>query len=156
MDNLWLDGFLMDNGLYTLVDMMMNMLAFDSWGCRSGVSCLVSCAGVSEAGSLTFELLFGLTNVVMLELSLLNGAHVVSVLLWEDFLMLDGLDGGVIVVLMDLTVNSFLDFFMTSWLHMLLSDSGSDTAQKLGGELKLLLKDHLVCKTLFIPREGIG
>lgn len=88
---------------------MMNMLAFDSWGRRSSVSCLMSCAGVSETGSLTFELLFGLTNVVMLELSLLNRAHVVGVLLWEDFLVLDGLDGGVVVVLMDLTVNSFLN-----------------------------------------------
>ncbi len=85
--------------------MMVNVLAFNDWSCRCGVSRVMSCASVPESSSITFELLSGLASVIMLELSLLNSTHVVGVFFRENFLVLNWLDGGVIVVLVDLTVN---------------------------------------------------
>ena len=84
---------------------MMNMLAFHGWSCGSSVPRIVSGASVSESSRFAFELLSGLANIIVLELSLLNSTHVVGVLLREHLLVLNWLNGGVIVVLVDLTVN---------------------------------------------------
>lgn len=126
VNNFWLDSLLVNDGLNPLVDMMVNVLAFNDWSCRCGVSRVMSCASVPESSSITFELLSGLASVIMLELSLLNSTHVVGVFFRENFLVLNWLDGGVIVVLVDLTVNGLGHLFMTSWLYLLLCDSGSD------------------------------
>ena len=45
----------------------------------------------------------------MLELLVLHRRHLVAVLLGKHFLVLHGLDGGVVVILVDLAVYGFLD-----------------------------------------------
>ena len=45
----------------------------------------------------------------MLELCVLHGRHPVSVLLGKNFLVLNRLGGGVVVVLVNLAVHSFLN-----------------------------------------------
>jgi len=46
----------------------------------------------------------------MLEVLVLHWGHLVTVLLWENFLVLDRLGGCVVMVLVDLSVYSFLDW----------------------------------------------
>lgn len=87
----------------------MNMLSFDSSGLSGGVSSLVGCARVLESCSFALDFLSRLRRVVMLELSFLNCRHLVGVLFREDLSVLDRLDGGVVVVLVDLTVYGFGD-----------------------------------------------
>lgn len=62
-------------------------------------------AGVLELQTLLLKtgLDGGIVTVVLL--ALLNGSHLVDVLLWENFTVLDGLHRGVVVVLVDLTVD---------------------------------------------------
>jgi len=54
--------------------------------------------------------------VAMLDVAVLDAAHLVAVLFGEDLAVLDGLDGGVVVVLMDFTVDGSR--------HILLSGGG--------------------------------
>ena len=59
--------------------------------------------------SFTFEFLPCLRGVIMLEVLVPHWGHLVIVLLWESFLVLDRLDGCVVLVLVDLPACGFLD-----------------------------------------------
>ena len=88
---------------------MVYMLSFNSGRHAGRVLRLVSRALVFESRSFALEFLSCLRGIVMLELSVLHRRHLVAVLLGENFLVLHGLDGGVVVVLVDLAVYGFLD-----------------------------------------------
>ncbi len=51
--------------------------------------------------------------VTVLEVTLLGTHHLVRVLLWQDFAILHRLNGGVVVVLVNLTIDNSLSLFMT-------------------------------------------
>ena len=89
--------------------MMVHMLSFNSGSYASHMLSPMSGAGVLESCSFAFEFLPRCSGVVMLELFALHGSHLVTVLLWKNFPVLNRLDGGVVVVLMDFAVYSFLD-----------------------------------------------
>ena len=110
--NLWSYGLLVDNRLHSLVDVVVDMLAFDPGSSGGSVPGFVRGGGVFELGRLLLESRSSGLQVVMFELLMGNIFHLMVVLFGEDFLVLDWLDGGVMVVLMDFAVNSLLSFFM--------------------------------------------
>jgi hypothetical protein len=89
--------------------MMVHMLSFSSGSYACGMSSLMSGAGIFESCSFALEFLPCLGGVVVMELFLLHRRHRVTVLLWKDFLVLNGLNRGMIMVLLDLAIYGFLD-----------------------------------------------
>lgn len=75
-------------------------------------------------------------------LSLLNRDYVVVVLFGEDLSILDGLDRGVVVVLVDLTVNGSLDLLMAGLLNSLVHNGWGN-----------LLVDGGVMFTRLVPKD---
>jgi hypothetical protein len=89
--------------------MMVHMFSFSYGGDASRMLCFVSRARVLESPSFTFEFPPCLRCIVVLELSVLYRRHLVTVLLWKNFLVLNRLDGGMVMVLVDLAVYGFLN-----------------------------------------------
>jgi len=110
-----------DDGLHGFVDVVMGMLAFDSGSCAGGVPGFVGGGGVSELAGFLLESGSSGISVFVFELLLHHGLHLMAVLFREDLLVLDWLDGGVVVVLMDLAVDGFLRLFVECRLDTLLS-----------------------------------
>lgn len=126
VDNFWLDGFLVDDGNNSLVDMMVNVLTSDR---RSSSLCVAHLLGrpvVFEMTKLSVELHLGVFRIVMVILSFFAREDVVGVLLGQPFLMLERLDCGVVMVLMNLTVDSFSGLLVTMWSNGLSSHGGVD------------------------------
>lgn len=126
VDNVRLDGLLVDDGLDGLVDVVVDVLTADGGCNRLRVHSLELGALVSELGSLSGEALLDLGVVAVLERAVLDGGKVVVVLLGENLTVLDGLDGSVVVVLVNLLVDGGLDLLVLLELVALVGDSGSD------------------------------
>jgi hypothetical protein len=133
MNNLWCDGLFVDDWLDSFMNVMVYMLALNSWCGGSGMSRLVIKCGILELGGLRLESSAGLKFVVVVELLVDDWLYLVMMLLREDFLMLDWLDGSVVMVLMDLTVNSLGELFMTYGFDVFLGDSWGDSLSHIGG-----------------------
>lgn len=69
----------------------------------------------------------------MVELSLLDRKLIVSVFLWEDLLVRERLDGGMMVMLMSLAINCLSDVLVASWLHGFAGDRSADALVDLRG-----------------------
>lgn len=95
------------------VNMVVNVLASNSRCDGVAFTDAAFGAGVLELQTLLLEtgLDGGIVAVVLL--ALFNGSHLVDVLLWEDFTVLDGLHRGVVVVLVNLTVDGGSSLLMT-------------------------------------------
>ena len=126
VDNVRLDGLLVDNGLDGLVDVVVDVLTADGGCNRLRVHGLDLGALVSKLGSLGSETLLDLGVVAVLERAVLDGGKVVVVLLGENLTVLDGLDGGVVVVLVNLLVDGGLDLLVLLELMALVGDSRGD------------------------------
>ena len=107
-----LDGLLVDNWLDGLVDVVVNVLASKGWGGGASLLGLTSDGLITELGCLEAKTLLNFGITAMLKLALLNRGKVVVVLLSKTLLVVDWLDGGVVVVLVDLLVNSSLDLLV--------------------------------------------
>jgi hypothetical protein len=149
VDNFGGDGLLVDDGLDSLVDVVVDVLALDSRGGRCSVAGLVGMGGVLELGSLTLESLASLVVVAVVEFLVDGIFHHVVVLLREDLLMLDWLDGGVVMVLMDLAVDCLLDLLMATGLDVLAGDSRADAFGHVGG-MASLARDAGNCGSSFV------
>jgi len=108
VNDFWGDGLLVKHGLDSLMNVMVGVFAFDSWCGSSSTSGLVGVGGVLELGSLTLEFLASFVIVAVVALLVDNILHLVMVLLGENFLMLDRLDRGVVMVLVNLAVDSLV------------------------------------------------
>jgi hypothetical protein len=126
VDNVRLNGLLVDNGLDGLVDVVVDVLTADGGGNGLGVDSLDLSALVSELGSLGSKALLDLGVVAVLERAVLDGGKVVVVLLGKNLTVLDGLDRGVVVVLVNLLVDGSLDLLVLLELMALVGDSRSD------------------------------
>ena len=87
--------------------MMVHVLSFNSGSYSSAILCFMGSAGVLESCSFAFPWLRG---VIMLEVLVLHWANLVTVLPWENFLVLNRLDGCVVMILVDLPAYGFLDW----------------------------------------------
>jgi hypothetical protein len=127
VDNLGLDGLLMDNRDDGLMDMVMNVLSCHS-GCRSlGVVGFVCRRMVLEVGHFSSEPLLGCRLVVMVELAMFSRKDVVGVLLWKTFLVGKRLYCGVVVMLMHFTVDSLSGFLVAVRLDGFMCHGGDDS-----------------------------
>ena len=106
--------------------------------------------------------------VSMIELSVLYRADVVMMLLGKDLLVMHRLNGGMVVVLVDLFVNSCVDVFVVCRFDCLMLDRRSDCAvngcivmARLGHEvgdgfLGFVHCDGVWVKSMFVKNELCG
>lgn len=124
--DLGLDGLLVDNWLNSLVDVMVDVLACNGSSLGSGVCGLVSGRGILKLLELSLHTLLCLSLVVVSELSLNLGDDVVNMLLRQLFSMLDWLNCGVVMILVNLSVNSLSGLLVSVGLHDLRDNSWVD------------------------------
>lgn len=108
-----------------LMDVMVNVLASNGWLDTLGDPRPSLDASALELARLLFETSLDGSGITVVVLTNLDGCHVVDVLLGQNLLVLDGLDGGVVMVLVDLTVDGGLHILVAGLDNLLLDDSGS-------------------------------
>jgi hypothetical protein len=145
VNDFWSDSFLVNDWLDGLVNVMVYVLALDSRSCCCGMSGLVGMGGVLELGSLTFKYLTSLVVVAVVKFLVDGIFHDVVVLFREDLLMLDGLDCGVIVVLVDFLVDSFLHLLMAVGPDVLAGNGGDDGLGHIGSVAPLAREASNCC-----------
>lgn len=121
-----LNSLLVNDGLDGLVNVVVNVLATNGRLDTLSVTGLKLGALISKLRSLGGKALLHLGIVAVLEVTVLDSAKVVVVLLRENLTVLDGLDRGVVVVLVDLLVDSSLDLLVLVELVALVGNSRSD------------------------------
>ncbi len=124
--NTRLDGFLVDHGLNTLMDMMMNMFPNHCWSRAACVLRFSYLLLVLELRCLRFESLADVIIIAMFNVTVFNATHLVCVRLGQYFFVLDGLDGGVVMVLVDFTIHGCGDIFMACGDNVLMLDGRVD------------------------------
>lgn len=122
--------------------MVVNVLASDGRGLLLNhlLSSLHSL--VAELRSLLLETGTDGRIITVVDLTSLGGSDAVAMLLGENLTVFDGLDGCVVVVLVDLLVDGSLSLLDAGLLHRLLHDSGSD-----------LLMDGRILVAGIVPRK---
>lgn len=105
------------------MDVVVDMLASNNW--RNGVSFLSGtfCSSVLKLRALLLKTCLDSIGITVLMLSVLDGDDVMGVLFWENFAVLDWLHGGVVMILMYLTVNGSLGLLMANFGDFLVHDS---------------------------------
>ena len=107
------------------VNVVVNVLASNDWGDGVGLF-LVHSAVALELSRFLFEAGFDSLGIAMLMVTLLDGDDVVMMFLGKDFTVKDGLNGGVVMVLMDFTVDGGRGLFVTLLDDVLVHDGGSN------------------------------
>lgn len=106
------------------MNVVVNVLA-SNHGCNSVcVGRLSDDTLILELSSLTSETCLDLSSVAVLESAVLNGDEVVGVLLRKDLTVGNGLDGGVVVVLVNLLVDGSGDLLVLGRSDGLVKNSG--------------------------------
>lgn len=127
VDNGWLNSLLLDDWLNGLVDVVMDMLASNGGTFGCGVLSLSDSSGVLELGLFGSETFLNLIVVSMLDVAVLNSSELMGVLLWKDFTVLDRLNRSVVVILMNLTVDSSRCFFVAGLGYVLILNGWVDS-----------------------------
>jgi len=104
----------MHDRLNAFVDVVVDVLSFDCGSYGGGVLRVADCLGVLELCSFCCEAFFNVRVVTVLDVAVLYAAHVVGMLFWQDFAIMDRLDGGMVMVLVYFTVDECLGVFMLS------------------------------------------
>lgn len=131
--------------LNRLMHMVVNVLA-GYRRCRSGnVLAVDPFSGVLEAGRLLCQMLPVAVCVIMLKGTVLDAGDVVVVLLGEHVGILDGLDRGVVVVLVDLLVHGRGNAILLIADDRLICDGGCYTLMDGGIMLAILADEALDC-----------
>lgn len=123
VNNTWLDGLLLDDWLDGLVDVVVNVLTNNVTSLALGGLDITNFASAAELLLLCLKTLSDVGVVTMLDLTVVDSGLVVGVLLWEDLLVLYWLDGGVVMILVNLTVNDSLGFLVLGTGNVLIDDS---------------------------------
>lgn len=105
--------------------MVVNNLALNGWG--YGLSSLgAMCGGgIPELCRFGVESCLDILRFCVFKFLGLYTCHLMAVLLWENFAILDGLNSGVEVLLVDLTLYGGLNFLMSSRLDLFMFDGRS-------------------------------
>ena len=119
---------------------VVNVLARDDRGGRVTLLGGADITSVLELQTFLLEASLDGAGIAVLVLAVLNGCHVVRMLLGENFSVLYRLNGSVIMVLVDLTVDGRGGLLMTVLGNVLIHDGGGD-----------LLVDRGVMVTSLVP-----
>jgi len=145
VNNGWLNSLLLDDWLNVLVDVVVDVLASNRWCSCAGVLGLTDFAAVLELSGLSSETVLDVRVVAVLDVAVLNTCHLVAVLLGKDLTVLDGLDGCVVVILVDLTVYCGGHILVSGGSDMLVLDGGVDRLVDSGVVLSILGKEVSNC-----------
>src|SRR4051794_31342578 len=104
---------------------VMDVLAFNCGCCTLSEPCLVCHGGVSELSSFLFELAPNAGFVALIIFLVLHRSHSVMMFFWSDFTVLDWLNSGMVVVLVNLSVDGLLNLFMACGFDLLLDNCWS-------------------------------
>jgi hypothetical protein len=126
VDNGGLNSLLLDNWLDVLVHVVVDVLACNSWVGRGGALSLSHGAGVLELSLLSSQTLLGVGIRAVLDVAVLYASHLVGVLLGEDLTVSNGLDRGVVMVLVNLAVDSGSLVLMLRFSDVLVLNSWVD------------------------------
>jgi hypothetical protein len=119
VDNGWLDSLLLHNWLDGLVDVVMDVLTCNSVVGSGGMLGGTNFAAVLELCCFGCETILYMFVVAVLDVAVLNTGNTVAVLLWENLPVLNGLNRGVVMILMDLTINGGSHILLSSWCDLL-------------------------------------
>jgi len=109
------------------------------------VLCLADSAAVLELSFLGCESFLDVRVVAVLDVTVFDADHVVGVLFGEDFLVLDGLDGGVVMILVDFTIHGCLNILVVGASDVLIGHSWVDDLVDSGIVLSILGKESGNC-----------
>lgn len=101
VDDFGLNHLLLDHRLDSLVHMMVEMLALYNRGAALRVGGVGHDTLIMQLLSFDSQSLLGFLLIAVIELAVLSSEHSVLVLLGQDLGVLDGLDGAVVMVLVD-------------------------------------------------------
>jgi len=122
----------LDNGLDGLVNVVVDVLA-SNHRCNSVcVSGFGDDTLILELSSLASETSLDLSSVTVLESAVLDSDEVVSVLLGKNLTIGDGLDGSVVVILVNLLVNGGGDLLVLGRSDGLVENSRCDALMNSG------------------------
>ena len=138
------------------MNVVVDMLANNSSSCRVSLGGVALSAGVLELGLLGSQAILDGLVFAMVMLTMLNGDHAVVVLLRQNLAVLYWLDGGVIMVLVDLTVDGSRLLFMMGLVDCLI-DNGWGYVLLDGGVMVSRLGDEVLNGSLgFIHNVLVG
>ena len=107
------------------MNMMMNVLTSNDWG--DGVGLFLGHTTVAlELGRFLFEAGLDCIGIAVLMVTFLDRNDVVMMLLGKDFTVMDRLNGGVVMVLMDLTIDGSSGLLVTLLDDVLVYDGGGN------------------------------
>jgi len=122
MDDAWLNNFLVDYGLNRFVNMMVDMLALGNWGVGLCVCGVMYDSLILNLSSLGCQRMLGVVVIPVVVFPMLDGTDVMFMLLWKHLPIVDRLHSMVVMILVDLLVNSRIDFLVPRRLHCLVRD----------------------------------
>ncbi len=124
--NTGLHRLLLDHWLDILMHMMMNVFPLYLWRCAACMLRFSYHLLILKLLCFCFKSLGDMVIVAMLDVSVLNAPNLVSVRFWKHFFVLDGLNGGVVVVLVNFTVYCRGDVFVAGVGDVVMLDGGVD------------------------------
>lgn len=119
MNDLWLVCLLVDDWLHCLVDVVVVMCAQDRLLPNNGMRGRVHATEVLEFGLLLRNSTVRSFDIVVDKRLADCGQKVMSVLCRKNFLMAEGLDGSVVMMLVNLPINSLCNVLFPSRVDML-------------------------------------
>jgi len=122
MNNVGLNHLTLDDRLDDFVDMMVAVLTSDHWSLGVRMLSLTLNTLVSESGSFLLEAGLDGGRVIVDVLAVLNGDGAVLMSLRQNLTILDGLDWGVVVVLVNFTINGTRHLLVQGFVDDLLGD----------------------------------
>jgi hypothetical protein len=141
--NVGLDSLLLNDRLDGLVNVVVDVLAADGSSGALAVRCSIYAALILETSLLVDEVPLGGVVVTVVKLAVLNSTELSSVLLGEDLTVVDGLNCAVVVVLVNLLIDSSLDLLVNMRLDNLVLNSRSNCLVNSGVVVARL--GHEVC-----------
>jgi hypothetical protein len=127
VNNVGLNGLLLNDGLDGLMDVVVDVLTTDGSSSALAVRCSVYTTLILEACLLLDKAPLCRVVVTVVELAVLNGTELSSVLLRKNLAVLDRLNSAVVVVLVNLLVDSGLNLLVCVGLNNLVLNSRSNS-----------------------------
>ena len=140
--------------------MVVLMFASNDRCYRMAFRCYSLGTATLELSTLLLQTSLDSRNIAMMVFTVFNTGHTMLVLLGENLTILDRLDRGVIMILVDLAVDSSLSLFMALLDNVLLNDGWSDLFVDSGIMMTGLVPERqklaTVCRILNGVAIGIG
>jgi len=141
VNNGWLDSLLLDNWLDVLVYVVVNVLSSNGSTLNGLTLSLLDLTSGLELSGLSSKTLLYVVVISVCDFAVLNTGHLVGVLLWENLTILDRLNGGVVMILVDLTINGGLLLLELSFNNALMGDGWVDALVDSGVMLSILVEE---------------